>query len=224
MRTFPFRSRWIISITYIIISISFTTGFTGCHRISISAQASSFESEERASWQKPDLILDKMGDLKEKTVADIGAATGYFTFRLADRGARVLSLDVDDSWIDYLKEKKAKLKDRETAGRVEIRKIPYHSPELSPEEADRVLLVNVYHHLNRDSRIDYLKRIGAGLKKNGKLFIIDFYDRERPVGPPPGHYLVPEETVLFELKESGFQVVEQNKELPYQFFIIAEHP
>ncbi len=40
---------------------------------------------DRRSWQNPDLVLDKLGNLDGKVVADIGAGTGYFTFRLADR-------------------------------------------------------------------------------------------------------------------------------------------
>ncbi|NJO92951.1 MAG: hypothetical protein HC831_31295 [Chloroflexia bacterium] len=47
-----------------------------------------FDNPEREKWQKPDLVIDKLGDLSNKTIGDIGAGTGYFSFRLAKKQKR----------------------------------------------------------------------------------------------------------------------------------------
>jgi len=42
-----------------------------------------YEDPERSDWQNPDLVIKLLDSLDGTTVADIGAGTGYFTFRLA---------------------------------------------------------------------------------------------------------------------------------------------
>ena len=42
-----------------------------------------YDSPTRDYWQNPDLVIEKIGSLNGKVVADVGVATGYFTFRMA---------------------------------------------------------------------------------------------------------------------------------------------
>ena len=65
------------------------------NRRSFEDLVANFESEDRAAWQKPGSVIALLGDLQGKTVLDIGSGTGYFSFRLADKGARVVAADVD---------------------------------------------------------------------------------------------------------------------------------
>ena len=39
-----------------------------------------YENTNRVIWQKPELVIDMMGDLSDKSVADIGAGQGAFCF------------------------------------------------------------------------------------------------------------------------------------------------
>ena len=59
----------------------------------------SLSTPNRVAWQKPRLIIGLFGsDLKDKIIADIGAGpTGFFTFELAQQGAKVLAIDIDHS-------------------------------------------------------------------------------------------------------------------------------
>ena len=43
-----------------------------------------FESPERDAYQKPELVLEYLGDIKDKTIMDIGAGSGYFSVKLAE--------------------------------------------------------------------------------------------------------------------------------------------
>ena len=47
-----------------------------------------FENSDRDDWQDPDRVIDQLGTLTGKTVADIGAGTGYFTFRILPKAQR----------------------------------------------------------------------------------------------------------------------------------------
>ncbi len=177
-----------------------------------------FESSERNEYQKPDLVLDYLDDIKEKKIMDLGAGSGYFTFRFAAAGAKVIAADVDD---DFQKSIRDRInRDGLSQLKIELRKLPYDSPELQTEEVDMVFLANTYHHL--EDRVKYLRKIKKGLVPDGELIIIDFYKKEMSIGPPPDHK-ISKEKVLNELKEAGFTVVELNTELlEYQYIIKAK--
>lgn len=173
------------------------------------------ESDDRAEWQKPDVVLDQLGDLTGKTVMDIGAGTGYFSFRLAQRGANVIAADVDDRFQEYIMEQKEKT----GLDNLETRQVPYDSPGLSPAEADVVIIVNTYHHIN--DRVEYFAKVLDGLKPGGRLFVVDYKKEETPHGPPLNHRMSAE-TVERELNEAGFQEMERDETtLPYQYMVMA---
>jgi ubiquinone/menaquinone biosynthesis C-methylase UbiE len=187
------------------------------HKHSIESMASAFESEERAKWQKPDEVIQLMGDLNGKTVMDLGSGTGYFSFRLAKKGAKVICADVDDRFINIIEERKNE--EGWTDEQIEIRKVPYDSPELSDGEVDAVLIVNTYHHI--ENRETYFVKVKRGLKPNGKLYNIDFLKKEVPIGPPMS-MKISESEVIGELLEAGFTKFEVNSSLlPYQYIIVA---
>lgn len=174
-----------------------------------------FESPDRDAYQQPEKVLDFLDDIRGKTVVDIGAGSGYFSVKLAARGARVIAADVSDEFQAYLRERI----ERDGLSNIELRKIPYDSPGLADGEADLVFLVNTYHHIA--DRVDYFGKVREGMAADGELVIIDFYKIELPVGPPPGHKLSMDEVVM-ELKAAGFTAFEVDVNLlPYQFIIRA---
>ena len=126
-----------------------------------------FESEERQQWQKPDEVIALFGDIAGKTIMDIGAGTGYFAFRMTAKGAKVIAADVDDRFLNYVKEKKDSLNDRLLV----TRKVEYDDPLLSSEEVHHVLIVNTYHHI--DDREEYFSKAVKGIKSGGRLMVVD---------------------------------------------------
>src|ERR1700720_660677 len=61
------------------------------------------EGPDRESWQKPDQIMDALGIADGSVVADIGAAGGWFTVRLARRvgpNGRVFAEDIQPRMIE----------------------------------------------------------------------------------------------------------------------------
>ena len=64
------------------------------------------EGPARSEWQKPELVITSLGSFEGKTVADIGAGTGYFSFPIAAKAAKVIAIDIDNRFLDSIDHKK----------------------------------------------------------------------------------------------------------------------
>ncbi len=176
-----------------------------------------FEDPARDVWQKPADVLAFLGDVQGKTVMDIGSGSGYFSFRLLEAGAKVICADVDERFLRYIEERRAREAIPES--RMETRLVPYDSSTLRPGEADLVLIVDTYHHI--ENRIAYFAEVRAGLKPGGKLVVVDFFKRDDPVGPGVAMKMS-EDVVMAELREAGYTEFRLDVErLPYQYLIEA---
>jgi cyclopropane fatty-acyl-phospholipid synthase-like methyltransferase len=183
--------------------------------------AARFEDESRAEWQKPYEVIALLGDIRSKTVMDIGAGTGYFSVKLVEKGANVIAADVDDRFQDYLAQRKAELKLSDQ--QLELRKVAYDSPELRAGEVHAVVIVNTYHHVEK--RVDYFKKVLDGLESGGKLMVVDFQKKEfkKQVPGPPMHMRLDHQQVIAELKDAGYVDITLDESLlEFQYIIIAK--
>ena len=188
------------------------------HRSDFQELAARFEDPARARWQKPTEVIASLGSLDGKTVADIGAGTGYFAFRIGKKAARVIAIDIDQRFLDYIEQKKQREK---IGANIETRLASPDSPRLKPGEADVVLIVDTFHHI--ENRIDYLRNLKKDLRKGGVLVIIDFNKEAPPPPGPPVELRLAQEQVESELRSAGFAVVSMNRDmLPYQYVIKAQ--
>jgi len=173
-----------------------------------------FEGNNRDEWQKPYEVIEKFGNLKGKTVIDIGAGTGYFSFKLAEKGATVIAADVDERFLKYIADKKLTLKDSLVVPRL----TEFEDPLLQENEADHALIVNTYHHL--DNRVEYFTKVYKGLKKGGKLMVVDFKKEKTPNGPPKRHRLSAEKAKA-ELSKAGFSDFSMDMDLLVDQYVIV---
>ncbi len=70
------------------------------HQVGFDTLVKHFENPARAEWQKPEWVIEQLGDLTGKTVADIGAGTGYFAFRIARKAKKVIAIDIDERFLN----------------------------------------------------------------------------------------------------------------------------
>ena len=185
------------------------------HQSSMQELVERFESPERDAYQMPEKVIDALGELKGKTIMDIGAGSGYFSVKLAKHAERIIAADVSKEFQEYLRDRIAK----ENIKNITLRLLPFDSPELKEQEVDMVFMSNTYHHI--DHRPRYFSKVKNGLKPNGSLVIIDYVKSDIPVGPPTEHKVAMDD-ILAELKKAGFTNFDINVNLlPYQFIITA---
>jgi SAM-dependent methyltransferase len=171
----------------------------------------------RGTWQNPELVIRKFGDLSGKIIADIGSGTGYFTIPISRLASRVVAIDIEQRYLDYIEDRKLELPIAQ-ADRIETRLTVENEPNLHTDEVDAVLMVNVFYYLN--NRINYMEIVRDALRKNGILVLVDFKTGDLPVGPAENK--VPAEEVVKILLSAGFvNVVVDDESLQYQYIITA---
>jgi SAM-dependent methyltransferase len=178
-----------------------------------------FDDPVRDEWQKPHLVLKHLGSLKGKRIIDIGAGSGYFTKFFLSRKGVVVAADVDQVFLDHLK----KTFPISQYPNLSTNKVDYNDPRMEKESFDLAFTSNTYHHI--DNRVEYFKKVFAGLRPGGKLAVLDFTPSpisKKELGPPLKMRVDPI-TVFDELKKAGFSELELiDKEFDHQYLIMAE--
>lgn len=174
---------------------------------------------DRENWQKPQMVISRLGDLSNKVVADIGAGTGYFTMPLARKASKVIAIDIEQDFLDYIQRRLAHSPQRKSLN-VETRLVKPDDPMLAPGEVDLVLIVNTYGYI--EHRVAYFSKVWQGLKPDGRIVVIDFKKEPLPVGPPSDSKLDATQ-VSAELDSAGFSTLNVDiTSLEYQYTLTAQ--
>lgn len=175
---------------------------------SASEYAGALEDRSRDEWQKPKEVLEALALKPGEVVADIGAGTGYFTRRFAHHGAKVYAVDVEAGLFQ----------EHWRGGEENVTKVlaKLDDPMLPAAAVDTVFFCNVVHHI--DGRPAYFAKVRKALKPEGRVVVLDFHQRELPVGPPPAMKLSRDEMVK-EWEAAGFRLAAEKQFLPYQYYL-----
>lgn len=189
---------------------------------SFDLQVRKWEDPTRQAWQDPKFVIEALGDLNDKTIADIGSGTGYFTFQLAVSARKVIAIDIEQRFLNYIEDRKSEMYDRTLAEKIETRLTTPTTPSLNAEEVDVVLLVNTIGYIS--NRSEYLHDVKNGMIPSGRLVIVDYKEGRMPVGPDEGNK-VSEKEVRNSLQMAGFIVDSiDTKSLQYQYLVKAHKP
>jgi len=173
----------------------------------------------RAIWQKPGLVIEKLGDVSDKVIVDLGAGTGYFAFRLAFKAKKVIAVEIEPELVKYIDSTKIKLP-IDKRDNVEGRLATADDPHLLDEEADIILIINTIAYI--DNLKEYLQKLKKGLKNGGSIMIIDYKMKKLPINAPPRSeriYLDKLEDILL---EAGYKVtLTDDTSLDFQYLIRA---
>jgi len=174
----------------------------------------------RLSWQKPGFVIDQLGDLTGKTVADIGAGSGYFSFRMSYKNAHVIAVDIDEDMIDMLELQRMNMP-LELQQRFEARLAMPDHPPLRNEEVDHVIIINTIAYF--DNQLDYLKQLKDKLKTGGKLLIVDYKMKHLDIPAPSQEDRIPLQKVEQLLISAGYIITNSDDtNLEYQYLVIGE--
>jgi len=173
----------------------------------------------RHIWQKPELIMRKMGGVRDKVIADIGAGTGYFSFRFLPKAKRVIAVDVDPAMVKWMMRKRQNLHDT-LQSKFDVRLCTPEDPLLNPAEVDVAFMANIYPYI-KDYAVDYLKIVKKSIRPGGMLVIVDFKKKHTEIGPPV-QYRVSLGQVELDLQRAGFEIIESDdSSLAFQYIVLA---
>ena len=176
-----------------------------------------FENEKRELWQRPELVINRVGVKENSVVADIGSATGYFPVRLAAKAqkGRIWAIDIEPNLVNFLNKR---VQEEKIPNIVSILGTP--KDPMIPEKVDFIFTVDTYHHIG--SRKKYFQNLKDKLKKNGKVVIVDFKKGDFPVGPK-NPMKISQEDVIEEMKAAGFVLEKAHDFLIYQYILVFKN-
>lgn len=186
---------------------------------SASGIAEDYENTNRVIWQKPEVVINLLGDITNQTIADIGAGTGFFALRLAPKAEKVIAIDIDERFINHIDSVKLLELPEASQDRLETRLATPNDPKLAANEADVIMIVNTFIYIH--DKEAYLQTLYDAISEGGRLLIIDFKKKRTPLGPPSDIRLP-----LFEVEnmliEAGYKNVTANDTvLDYQYVVTA---
>lgn len=177
------------------------------------------ERRSREREERTDLVVDAM-DLRETdVVADIGAGSGYFTFRIAPRvpRGRVIAVDIQQEMLDFISARN----EREKAGNIQPLLGSIEDTRLPEASVDVVLMVDAYHEFSHPWEM--MRSIVRGLKPGGRVILIEYRGEDDAVPIKPLHKMTVEQ-VRREMEAAGLQWVETKDFLPWQHFLVFRKP
>jgi len=173
----------------------------------------------RAIWQKPGLVIEKLGDISDKTIADIGAGTGYFSLRLSSEAKKVIAIEIEPTLIKYIDSSKVSLPDS-LQSRLEVRLDLPEDPRLEKDEVDIILIINTIAYIQDLPK--YLNTLKKGLKKGGKIMVIDYKMKRLPINAPPKSERIYLDILEEMMVDAGYEVIQtDDTSLDFQYIVQA---
>lgn len=180
-----------------------------------AAGADWLERSTRQQEEDADAAIAALPLSSNSTVADIGAGTGYYTFRMSKRvpQGKVYAVEVQDEFVTALKSKATS----EGATNVTVIKGGEQSPNLPDNSVDLAIMVDVYHELAYPHEM--LRALHKALKTDGKLLLLEYRAEDPSVLIKELHKLSVAQAKK-ELGANGFELAEKKDFLPIQHYLL----
>jgi SAM-dependent methyltransferase len=176
------------------------------------------ERPEREKEEAPTKLMKALPLKPGMVIADVGAGSGYFTFRLAQEvgpTGKVLAVDIQQEMLDFLAKKAKELK----VNNVEPVLGTESDPKLPANGVDLILLVDVYHEFSYP--FEMTENMVKALKPGGKLVFVEYRAEDDWVPIKPLHKMLERQVIIemqpFPLKHKGTNAI-----LPRQHIIVFE--
>src|SRR5262245_15512341 len=174
------------------------------------------ERPEREEEENPKKLLELLALKEGDVVSDIGAGSGYYTFRmskLVGAKGKILAVDIQKEMLDIIRDRMKK----ENVTNVEPVMGEEADPKLKDESVDVILLVDVYHEFSFP--YEMTEKMVKALKPGGRLVFVEFRLEDERVPIKLVHKMTERQVIkemaeFKELKHAG-----TSDKLPWQHVI-----
>lgn len=175
------------------------------------------ERSDREKEEATDQLLRELRLKPTDVVADLGAGTGYFTFRISPLvpQGKVLAVDIQPEMLNVLRTTKA----RRNATNVEPVLGTTKNPNLPAGAVDLVLIVDAYHEF--DHPREMMRAIRHSLSPTGRVALVE-YRAEDPNVPIKRIHKMSIAQAKKELAAVGLELVDTVETLPQQHLMFFQ--
>lgn len=170
---------------------------------------------ERIQEEMPDAVVENMNLEPDHVVADIGAGSGYFSFRIAAKvpDGKVLAVDIQPEMLQLIEGQ---------MGEQEVTNIEgvlgaVDNPNLPANSIDAAIMVDAYHEFSHP--FEMIDGIYQALKPGGRIFLLEYRGEDPSVPIRPLHKMT-EEQVVREMSVFGLDWTDTLDFLPWQHMMI----
>jgi len=175
-----------------------------------------FNRPEREAEEKSDALVKALEIREGSRIADIGAGTGYFTWRLAQHAGpkgRVTAVDIQQKMLDLA---------AETVKQHGLANVDYvlgkaSDPRLPERSLDMVFIAHSYHEFTDPETI--MEAVRRSLKPGGRLVVVE-YAKENKLAPASPLHTMSFDEMRSEIEPLGFDLDRILDFLPLQHGLI----
>ena len=182
-----------------------------------AAGADWLERNNRNDEENTSLAISKLPINSKSIVADIGAGSGYYTFRIAKKvpEGKVFAVEIQDELMKLLKRSQLE----KGFKNVEVIKGSEQNPNLPANSIDLAIMVDVYHELAYPQEM--LSALAKALKPDGKILLLEYRAEDPAIAIKELHKMSVKQ-VNKEMENNGFKLYKREDFLPIQHFLIYE--
>jgi ubiquinone/menaquinone biosynthesis C-methylase UbiE len=176
------------------------------------------ERPEREKEEQPAKLIEALKVKPGEVIADIGAGSGYYAFRLsklAGSKGKILAVDIQPEMLDLIRKR---MKEQHITN-VEPIQGTITDPKLPAQSVDTILMVDVYHEF--DHPFEMTVAMVKALKPGGRMVFVEFR-MEDPEVPIKLVHKMTQKQVLKEMEPHPLRWVKTLDVLPWQHIIIFE--
>jgi precorrin-6B methylase 2 len=176
------------------------------------------ERPERETEEQPQFVIDALGIKPGQTIADLGAGSGYYSFRIAPLvgpTGKVMAIDIEPAMLEVIAQRAT----REHVANIRPVLGSARDPNLAPHSVDLLFMVDVYHELEYPYEV--MTKVRAALKPGGRVALVEYRAEDPAVMIKPVHKMS-ERQVRREMQAAGFKHLQTVRALPLQHLIVFE--